>query len=267
MTGRLLRTAYFTLVALFLAGPLIVVAGVSLNERKTLLFPPQGLSLAWYGDLFTDPGWRGALLASLAIAALSAGLAVAMALPLAWFMWRRSAPWTRIFVVLGAAPFMLPPVITALGFLSFWATLGFYGQAWTAVISHAIFFVTLPLVTLSLGFAAIDRSLVEAAATMGADSRTIFRTIVLPMIRPYMLSGYAFAFVLSLNEYIVAYMTVGFTTETLPIKIFNALRYGYTPTMAAVAVLFVALAALIFGLVARFGDLPRLLGAWASEER
>ena len=76
----------------------------------------------------------------------------------------------------------------------------------------------------------------------------------------------AFAFVLSLNEYIVAYMTIGFTMETLPIKIFNALRYGYTPTMASVTVLFVAIAATIFGLVARFGDLPRLLGAMPSKD-
>ena len=267
MIGRLLCLFYFAAVALFLAAPLIVVVGVSVNEKKALLFPPVGLSLAWYGQLFSDPGWRSALFASLGIAALSAALAVAIALPLAWFMWRRIAPWTRIFVVMGVAPFLLPPVITALGFLSFWATIGFYGQLWTAVISHAIFFVTLPLVTLSLGFASIDRSLVEAAATMGGDDRTIFRTIILPLIRPYMVSGYAFAFVLSLNEYIIAYMTIGFTTETLPIKIFNALRYGYTPTMAAVAALFVLLATLIFGLVARFGDLPQLLGAWRAEER
>ena len=126
-------------------------------------------------------------------------------------------------------------------------------------------FVTLPLVTLSLGFAAIDRSLVEAAATMGADDRTVARTVVLPLILPYLVSGYAFAFVLSLNEYIVAYMTIGFTTETLPIKIFNALRYGYTPTMASVSVFFVILAAVVFGLIARFGDIRRLLGAMTSE--
>lgn len=267
MAGRVLRLLFFITVALFLAAPLIVVAGVSINEKKALLFPPDGLSATWYVQLFTDHAWRGALLASLAIAALSAGLAALIALPLAWFMWRRIAPLARLVMVLGVAPFLLPPVITALGFLSFWATLGFYGQPWTAVISHAIVFVTPPLVTLSLGFAAIDRSLVEAAATMGASERTILRTVVLPLIRPYLLSGYAFAFVLSLNEYIVAYMTIGFTTETLPIKIFNALRYGYTPTMAAVAVLFVAVAALVFGLIARFGDLPQLLGAWRSEER
>jgi putative spermidine/putrescine transport system permease protein len=91
------------------------------------------------------------------------------------------------------------------------------------------------------------------------------RTIVLPLMIPYVVSGYAFAFVLSLNEYIIAYMTAGFTLETLPIKVFNALRYGYTPTMAAVAIVFVALAAAVFGFIARAGDLRRLLGALDRE--
>ena len=261
-----LRRLYFTLVGLFLSAPLIVVAGVSVNAKQTLAFPPQGFSLSWYVDIFADTGWRNALFASLTLAILSAALAVAIALPLSWFLWRRIAPWANVFQLLGIAPFTLPPVITALGLLTFWATTGFYGQPWTAVISHAIFFVTLPLVTLTLGFTAIDRSLVEAAATMGADDRTIFRTVVLPLITPYLVSGYAFAFVLSLNEYIVAYMTVGFTMETLPIKIFNALRYGYTPTMASVTVLFVVLAAVIYSLIARYGDLLKLLGANSEEK-
>lgn len=265
MSAATLRRIVFLLVALFLAGPLIVVAGVSVNEKQSLIFPPEGFSFTWYGQIFTDPGWRSALVNSLTLAAASAALAVIIAMPLAWFLWRRIVPWARIFQLLGVAPFILPPVITALGFLTFWATVGAYGQPWTAAISHAIFFVTLPLVTLSLGFSSIDRSLVEAASTMGADDRTVLRTVVLPLILPYVISGYAFAFVLSLNEYIVAYMTVGFTMETLPIKIFNALRYGYTPTMAAVSIFFVAVAAIVFGLIARFGDLPRLLGALSGD--
>lgn len=263
--NRTMTRLYFALIAIFLAMPIFVVAGVSINEKQSLTFPPQGFSLAWYGAIFTDPSWRAALFASVVLALASAALAVAIALPLAWFLWRRIAPWAQIFQLLGIAPFTLPPVITALGLLTFWATAGFYGQPWTAVVSHAIFFVTLPLVTLSLGFSAIDRSLVEAASTMGADDRTVFKTVVLPLILPYLVSGYAFAFVLSLNEYIVAYMTVGFTVETLPIKIFNALRYGYTPVMASVTILFVAVAAVVFGLVARFGDLPKLLGAMADD--
>lgn len=265
--SRGLRRAYIAALALFLCAPLIVVVGVSLNAKKQLLFPPAGTSLRWYAELFVDEAWLGAVANSLLIAATSALVALSIALPLAYFLWRYRVRYARALFALGIAPFLLPPVITALGFLIFWATLGFYGQLPAVVISHGIFFVTLPLVTLSLGFEAIDPALVEAAETLGADRRQVFRTVILPLVRPYLVSGYAFAFVLSLNEYIVAYMVAGFTVETLPIKIFNSLRYGYTPVMAVVAVLFALLAALIFGLVGRFGNLPRLLGALGPGEK
>src|SRR5690606_34671699 len=124
--NALLQKVYFGLIGLFLSLPIIVVAGVSVNEKQTLAFPPQGFSLGWYGEIFTNPEWRNALFASLTLAALSAVLALAIALPLAWFLWRRHAPWANIFQLLGIAPFTLPPVITALGLLTFWATTGFY---------------------------------------------------------------------------------------------------------------------------------------------
>lgn len=264
MSERIATRLFLFLVALFLAGPLVVIAGVSVNEKRSLTFPPDGFSFHWYAQIFTDSGWRGALTTSVLIALGAATLAVLIALPIAYALWRRVSIVGRLIQTLGISPFVLPPVITALGALSFWATVGSYGAWYSVVISHAIFFTSLPLVTLSLGFSTIDREVTEAARTMGADERIILSTIVLPMIAPYIVSGFAFAFVLSLNEYIVAYMTVGFTMETVPIKIFNALRYGYTPTMASVSILFVGVAVAVFGLVARFGDLPRLLGAWSE---
>ena len=267
MSARLFRPLFMGLVGLVLLSPLAVMAGVSLNAKKRLFFPPDGVSLRWYGELFSDAGWLNAVKNSVTIAGLSALVALSVALPLAWFLWRYRVRYARALFMLGVAPFILPPVITALGFLSFWATVGMYGQMAAVVVSHGIFFVTLPLVTVSLGLESIDEETVEAAETLGARGWTMFRTIVLPLVRPYMLSGYAFAFVLSLNENIVAYMVAGFTVETLPIKIFNSLRYGYTPVMAVVAVLFVLLAMLVFGTLARFGNLPRLLGAWAPEDR
>ncbi len=265
MRTRLLDRLLFVFVALFLAGPLVVIAGVSINEQRTLTFPPQGFSLGWYAQIFTDEAWRNALIASVSVAALASLLSLAIALPIAYALWKRATVFGRLVQLLGVSPFVLPPVITALGALSFWATAGFYGQHFTVVISHAIFFTSLPLVTLSLGFSTVEREMVEAARTMGANEATVLRTILLPTILPYMISGFAFAFVLSLNEYIVAYMTVGFTLETIPIKIFNSLRYGYTPTMASVSILFVAVAAILFSIVAKLGDLPKLLGAWGGE--
>jgi putative spermidine/putrescine transport system permease protein len=264
--SRLPRNLFLGAVALFMAAPLLVVAGVSVNAQRQLIFPPKGFSLRWYGELFQQADWLNALTNSLIIAVLSAALAVSIAFPLAFFLWRYRVFYAKALWALGVAPFTLPPVITALGFLVFWVSVGLYGSMLATLVSHAIFFVTLPLVTISLGLESIDRQVLEAASTMGADDQTRFRTIILPLVRPYLISGYAFAFVLSLNEYIVAYMVAGFVVETLPIKIFNSLRYGYTPVMAAVAVVFVLVAVLVFGLMARFGDLPKLLGAYSTRE-
>lgn len=261
-----LRNLYMGVIAVFLLMPLVVVAGVSLNAKKRLFFPPQGFSLQWYGELFSDKAWLVPVEHSLVIAVLSSLFALSVALPVAYLMWRKRVRYARLLFSMGVSPFILPPIITALGFLTFWATVGGFGQLYAVVISHGIFFVTLPLVTISLGFESIDPELEEAAKTMGADGRTVFWTVIVPLVRPYMLSGYAFAFVLSLNEYIIAYMVAGFTVETLPIKIFNSLRYGYTPVMAAVSVAFVLLAVLIFGLIGKYGDLPKLMGSLAADD-
>ncbi|PYB69859.1 MULTISPECIES: ABC transporter permease [Rhizobium] len=261
MSQVLLRRVFFSVLAIVMAAPFIVVLGVSVNAKKSLTFPPQGFNLGWYLDLFRTPDWSAALFNSSLIALLSAAFAVMIAFPLAWFNWRYRMGIVKVIIAVGLMPFLLPPVITAMGFLSFWTQSGFYGQSWTVVISHGIFLVSLPLVSLTLGFSSLEASLPEAAATMGADNRTILTTIVLPLVRPYLISGFAFAFVVSLNEYLVAYMTVGAVIETLPMKIFNSLRYGYTPVMASASVFFVFVTVVIFSLVARFSDLPKLLGA------
>ncbi len=264
---RVIRMTWMTTVILFLMAPLLIIAAVSVNEKKRLLFPPRGFSLGWYEALVSESEWYEPVFRSLTIATLAAAVAVSIALPLAYFLWRYRVVYATALYALGIVPFALPPVITALGYLIFWSSAGWTGTLANVVLSHGVFLVTLPLVTLSLGFEGLDRALTEAAATMGADDRTVLRTVVLPMVVPYMISGYAFAFVVSLNEYIVAFMVAGFTIETLPIKLFNSLRYGYTPVMASVTVVFVAIAMLVFGLIARFGDLPRLLGAHGPRDR
>lgn len=256
-----LKLAYICIILALLAAPLVIVTGVSLNAGQSLRFPPDGVSLRWYLALFREQEWLVPMRNSLVMAACASALAVLIAAPLALYAWERTGWLAKLLTGMGMAPFALPPVISALGFMIFWMTFGGYGQIWATIVSHGVFLVTLPLVTISLGLKAMDRALIEAARTMGADRRTVMRTLILPLLAPYVVSGYAFAFVLSLNEYIIAYMVAGFTVETLPVKIFNALRYGYTPILGVVSVLFAGFAALVFGLIGRFGNLPRLMGA------
>jgi putative spermidine/putrescine transport system permease protein len=258
---KLLRTAYLAVFALYLIGPILVITAVSFNAKKFLAFPPRGFSFRWYAEIFVDNGWFNSLISSLLIALSSALLAVVVALPVAYILWKSGLRYAKFLFSLGVAPFILPPVIMALAFLLLFSSIGMNGLMINVIIAHAIFLLALPLVTISLGLESVDRALLEAAQTMGADGRTVFRTVILPIAAPFAFAGFAFCFVLSLNEYIIALMTVGFTVETLPIKIFNALRYGYTPVIASIAVVFLIINVLVFSLIAWFSNLSRILGA------
>jgi putative spermidine/putrescine transport system permease protein len=245
----------------FLVAPLVIVAIVSINENRYMDFPPEGFSLGWYGELWVDSGWRGAIGRSVTIAAASAALAVAIATPLAYVLRAYRIRLAPLLYALGILPFMLPPVISALGMQVFWNATGHVGRIENVIVAHGVFFSTLPLIAISLAMETMDPSLPEAAQTLGASPRTTFRTITLPLLVPSMITGYAASFVLSLNEYIISFLVAGFSVETLPIKIFNSLRYGFTPTIAAVTVVFIAIAATVFSLTATFGNLLRFLGA------
>jgi len=95
------RNLFMGLVLLILLAPLFVVAGVSLNEKKELIFPPHGFSLGWYGELLSQADWLNAIRHSLIIAVLSALLAVSVAFPLAYFLWRHKVWYAQILFTLG----------------------------------------------------------------------------------------------------------------------------------------------------------------------
>jgi putative spermidine/putrescine transport system permease protein len=255
-----LRRVFLGLLALFLAAPLIVVTGVSFNGTARMDFPPQHVSVVWYGNFFADAGWMSAFTLSLVIAALSSLVAASIALPLAYAAWRYRSRTAMTLQGMARISFLLPSVVVSIVFLVFWSAIGHAGHLEDTVLSHAVVFVTLPLTTIGLGFQSIEPALIDAARTLGARDSEVLRTVIRPIVLPYVICGLLFVFILSLNEYIIAYMVAGFEVETLPIKVFNNLRMGFTPTMCVGAVLFMLLGVLGFGMIAWIGDLPKLLG-------
>lgn len=258
--------AFLALVAVYLALPILVVSAVSFNEKRRLVFPPENPTFLWYGYFLGDTAWMNAFGNSLVIAVSSAFVACALALPIAYSVWATNSRYARLLSLVSGIQFMMPPVIIAIGYLLFWALLGHVGKIENTILAHGVLFSPMPLVTISVGLSAIDRSLLDAAATMGARPSEVFRTVVLPLVLPYIVAGYCFAMVLSLNEFIVAYMVAGFSVETLPVKMLNSLRGGFTPAMAVGSVFFLLTSLVVFGLVGLFGDLPRLLGAESRKD-
>lgn len=255
-----LRRAFLSLVALFIAAPLLVVIGVSFNESRRMSFPPTELSLKWYRAFFTDAGWMKSLETSLTISLMASLIAVTVALPIAYAVWRYNSRAARALAGVGSGLFLLPGVVTALMFSAFWGVVGHVGRIENVILSHSVILLGIPVAMLSVGFQSIERALIEAAQTMGAGDAEAFRMVVRPAMTPYILCALVYVFVLSLNEYLIAYMVAGFSVQTLPIRIFTNMRSGYEPTMCVAAVLFMVVSFCIFTALAMIGDLPRLMG-------
>jgi putative spermidine/putrescine transport system permease protein len=260
--GRALLAA----VAVILAAPLVVVAAVSLNDSHRMFFPPASVSLRWYGAFFSDPSWLAALGASLTVAACASAIATGVALPIAYAAWRHGSVAARWLGNAGSLLFLMPGIVSAMMFVIFWGAAGHVGRMENIILCHAAVFLALPIAIIGVGLKAIDRGLLEAAGTMGANEGDAFRLVIRPSITPHVICAALFVFVLSLNEYLIAYMVSGFTTPTLPIKIFDTMRAGYEPTMCVAAVVFMGIGLAVFGALAAFGDLPRLLGRETSIE-
>lgn len=259
---KVLGPFYMAFCALFISLPILVVCGAALNGGRTMLFPPQDPTLARFAEFFVDdPVWTAALTNSLIVAFGASTLAVLLAWPIAYLLWSNASPLSRVLAGLGSLPFAVPPIVFGVGLGFFWAFLGGLGTVWAGVVSHAVLLMALPLVTISIGLQSIDRAHLDAAATMGATETVTFRTVILPQTVPYTISGFFFVLVLSFNEFIVIFFVSASSYATVTLQIFNSLRNGYTPTMAVAAITFIAVSVLVFSAVARWGDLPKLMGA------
>ncbi|MFC6718940.1 ABC transporter permease subunit [Natrialbaceae archaeon GCM10025810] len=242
---------YVAAVMVFIIAPLGVITAVSFTPEKFLTFPPGGISFQWYVEFFTDSSWLLALGTSLEIAASAALLSTTIGGTLAFALDRFDYRWGTLIGTLGVIPILLPPVIIGVAFLVFFLQIGIAGSRIGIIVAHGIFYAPFPFILISQGLSEIDRTYEEAAMNLGASPLRTIRTITYPLLRANVISGALFAFILSLNEYIIAWLLSLFLVETIPIHIYNQLRYSYPPTIAAASVVFIALTIVVMTAIDR----------------
>jgi putative spermidine/putrescine transport system permease protein len=242
--GASLR-AYVAAVMVYVAGPLAIIVAVSVTPSEFLTFPPGGFSLQWYVTFFTEPGWIVSLFNSLTIAVAAAVLSTSIGGILAFSLDRFDYRLESVFATFGVLPILVPPVIIGVAFLVFFLQIGFAGNWLSIVVAHGIFYAPFPFILVMQGLRELDRTYEEAAMNLGASPVRTIRTITYPLLRANVVSGALFAFILSLNEYIIAWLLSLFLVETIPIHIFNQLRYSYPPTIAAASTVFILLTVVV----------------------
>jgi ABC-type spermidine/putrescine transport system permease subunit II len=242
---------YTWLVVAFILLPLVVIGLMSFTPGEFLQFPPSGFSLRWYQEFLNSTTWLLAMQNSLLIAVVAAVGATSVGGTAAFALDRYDYRYSAALTGLSVLPILLPPVIIGVAFVTFFSLLGVGGELWTLVIAHSIFFAPFPFVLISQGLDDIDRSYEEASRDLGAERLTTIRTVTIPLLRANVVAGAIFAFILSLNEYIISWLIAGFSFKTIPIQIFTSLRYTYSPVIAAVSLLFIVATVVVMTAVDR----------------
>jgi sulfate transport system permease protein len=191
------------------------------------------------------------LIASAIVVALNAVFGTLIA----WVLVRDEFPGKRVVGALIDLPFALPTVVAGVVLLALYgkgSPLGIDITFTRTAVAMALLFVTLPFVVRSVQpvLLELDRSMEQAAASLGAGQFTVFRRIVLPNLTPAILSGVALSFARAVGEYGSIVLISGnlpFKTEVGSVYIFTQIQDENLPAAAAVSVLLLLCALVVLG--------------------
>ena len=148
-------------------------------------------------------------------------------------------PFKRLVTAVLLAPMIVPLIIIGAGMFFFYARLSLISTLPGLIIAHAVLGVPFVTITVTATLRGFDRSLYRAALGLGANPLRGFMEVVLPLIRPGVISGALFAFITSFDEVVLVLFLAGPNQRTIPRQMFSGLREQINPTILAVATLLV----------------------------
>ena len=257
-TPRILLT-FHLLFAAFMLAPLVMVALVSFTDKGYIAMPFDGASWRWYraiGDAsdFVTAFWR-----SLGLGAAAATLATLLAVPAGMAIAWHRFPGRDALQGLLLSPLMVPHVVLGIALLRFLTQIGGSSTLWGLTAAHTV--IVLPYVLRLVVAAAtgFDRSIAQAAQSLGASGWTVFRRIELPLILPGVAGGWLIAFINSFDELTMSIFVASATTETLPVKMYHHIAQTIDPLLASISTVLIVLTLVLMMVLDRFYGLDRVL--------
>ncbi|ANT59743.1 polyamine ABC transporter permease [Salipiger sp. CCB-MM3] len=243
-------------IFVFLITPILVIMPLSFNSQdfftftpEMLRFDPAGYSLKHYRDFFTNPEWTSAVKNSLIIAPLATIISVSLGTLAAIGLSQSHVPGKRAIMAILISPMIVPLIISATGMYFFYSKINIVGTLTGVVLAHAVLGIPFVIITVTATLVGFDRSLVRAAANMGANPVTTFFKVQMPLILPGVISGGLFAFITSFDEVVVVLFIGSAELQTLPWQMFTGLREQLSPTILAAATVLVSISILLLATV------------------
>ena len=245
-------------VFLFLYAPIILLIIFSFNQGNSNAVW-EGFSLHWYKELFRDRIIMRSVYTTLLVSLLATVIATigGTFAAIGFYSLRRRS--RGVLNTVNNIPMMNADIVTGVAmclffvaFFAFWKdfalwfngiqsvvelptriTMGFG----TLLIAHITF--NIPYIILSVGpkLRQLDKNLVDAAMDLGCTWFQAFRKVILPEIKPGIVSGALTAFTMSIDDFIISYFTSGSSSQTLAMTIYGMTKKRVTPEINAISTL------------------------------
>ena len=250
---------FAVLMCVYFLAPMVIAVLMSFTPSRFLRLPTDEWSLRWYEAFFSDAKWMESLTNSLIVAGLTIVISLIVGMAAALAFSRFKFRWGTTIYTLALTPVFTPAVIIGMSMLGIAYQTGMWGGYLIIAIAHSLWAFPLVIMVLRVSLDGLDRSIEEAARGMGASPFQVFYLIILPLIGPSVLVGALFAFIISINEFVMALFLGTSETETMPRVIYPTLRYRLTPLVAAASGVLMLITIVGLLVSARLMNLRRLV--------
>ena len=238
---QLILPLWVALTYLFLYIPLFVLAIFSFNNQ---MFPYQwvGFTWKWYQELLISSEILHATKNSLIVGCMAVVLSLTLSLLFViWTTRNKHAGLMAIFY----PNLVVPEIILAVGLLSFFIFFNVPFGLVTLIVGHTLLGLGYAIPIIYQRFQSLDQRMIEASLSLGATHRQTFFKIVLPLLTPALVAAGLLVFILSLDDFLIAFFCAGSTAQTLSLYIFSMIRSGVSPVVNALATVMLLVSSLL----------------------
>lgn len=243
--GNTVRWAVTGATVVFLVAPALVIVVLSFSGDSTISFPPSSWSLDRYVQVFTSGRWDEPIALSLRLAATTAVMTVAIALPAVFAIRRGKLRFVGAVENLSLIPLVVPISSYAVAMYAVYAQFDMTGTFFGVALSHVLLSIPLAVIIVGGALDAISADLELAAMTLGASRTRAWLGITLRLLVPAIVAGMLFGFVTSLDEVVMISFLGGIGLTTLPKYILDSIMLKIDPAITAISTLFMLSTTLI----------------------
>ena len=236
-----------TLTMLFFYLPILYIIIFSFNDSRSLT-KFSGFSLRWYEKMFADSTMMEAVLYTVVIALIATVVSTVVGTITAIGLSKSRKVVQKMVERINDLPVMNPDIVTAISLLMFFSVLTVKKGFGTLLIAHIMFCIPYVMLSVTPKLRSLDPNLIDAAMDLGATPFQALTKVIVPQIKPGIVSGALIAFTMSFDDFVISYFTTGNGVSNISILVYTMSK-RVNPSINALSTIVILLITLALGVV------------------